>query len=87
MRPHSLVSREAPINLLDHGRISRRLEITNDALEIGLSHPRHHCSEVNAGLQVSRRKSRPKLVEPELIGIQPGLPGVALERAQHVFVA
>ena len=34
-----------------------------------------------------RGKGRPKLVEPELIGVQLGLPSVALERTQHVFVA
>ena len=61
-------------------------EIANDALQIGLPHPGHHRSEVNACLKVSGGKGRPKFVEPELIGIQLGLPSVALESAQHVFI-
>lgn len=74
------------INLFDHARVSRRLEIANNTLQIGLPHPGHHRSEIDAGLQVSRRKGRPKLVEPELVGIQLGFPSVAFESTQHVFV-
>lgn len=50
---------KARINFFD-GRVSRRLEIANDALQIGLLHP-GDCLETDASLKMCRGKGRPDL--------------------------
>ncbi len=44
-----------------------------------LSHPGHYSSEIDASLQVSCCKGRPKLVSQNSSGFNLAFPGVALE--------
>ena len=57
------------IDFLDDRLISGWFQVADDALQIGLAHPGHHGSEINARLEVSGRKSRPELVKPEVIRV------------------
>ena len=70
LRP--LLGGKVCIDLFDDGLISGRLQISDDALQIGLSHPRHHGSEVDAGLEMRRRKGRAEFVQPKIILVQSG---------------
>ena len=65
------------VDLVDEGRVSRRLQVPDDAFEIRLSHPRHHRSEVDASLKVSGSKGRAEFVEPKVIRVLSGLLGIA----------
>lgn len=77
---------EARIDLFDDSPVSRRFQIADDALQIGLPHPRHHCPEVDASLKVSGGKGRAEFVEPKVIWVQSGLRRISFESPEHIGI-
>src|SRR6185437_10432430 len=82
-----LLGGKVRIDLLDDGLISGRFQISDNALQIGLSHPYHNRSEVDTGLEVRRRKSRAEFVQPEAILVQSGFVRVSFECPKHMRIA
>jgi hypothetical protein len=82
-----VVAGKTGIDFFDDTPVSRRLQVSDDALEISLSHPCHDSPEVNSRLKVSGGKCRAELVQPEVIWVQSGLHGIAFESTKHVGVA
>ena len=74
-------------DLFDHRPVPRRLQIADDALQIGLSHPGHDRSKVDSGLEVSRGESRSELVKPEVFQVQTCPRSISFEGAQHMSIS
>jgi len=84
--PNPVVANKTGIDFFDDTPVSRRLQVSDDALEISLSHPCHYSPQINSRLKVSGSKCCTELVQPEVIWVQSSLYGIAFESTEHVGI-
>src|SRR5579885_1273204 len=79
-------SGEARVDLVDHFVPPGRLQVTDDAIHLGLAHPIYHRLQIPPGAEVSRGKRRSELMKPEVAGRHSGSVCISLERTDHMRV-